>query len=127
MSNKPTAITDQAVIEFSRMLFQSVAEKYGGDTTLNELRVMNQIVICDLKGRTCYVTGLHKVTGIPIPTVSRSVAHLQSEGWLSEQQDPNDGRKRIISLGPRSLDRIYDDIGGDVEWFKEFLERGLPA
>ncbi len=115
------------MIEFSQMLFRSVAEKYGGDTTLNELRVMNQIVVCHLKDGTCNVTALHKLTGIPIPTVSRSVAHLQSEGWLSEQRDPNDGRKRIISLGPRSLGRIYDDIRGDIEWFKESREHGLPG
>jgi hypothetical protein len=41
MSDKPHELTDQAVMEFSRMLFRSVAETYGGDTTLNELRVMN--------------------------------------------------------------------------------------
>jgi DNA-binding MarR family transcriptional regulator len=120
MSDKPQELTDQAVMEFSRMLFRSVAETYGGATTLNELRIMNQIVVCHLKGRTCHVTALHKVTGIPIPTVSRSVAHLQSERWLSEQRDPDDGRKRLISLGPRALDRIYDDIRGDIEWLKEF-------
>lgn len=120
MSNNPHEITGQAVIEFSRMLFRSVAEKYGGDTTLNELRVMNQIIVSHLKGQDCYVTDLHKATDIPIPTVSRSVANLQSHGWLSSRQDPNDGRKRIISLGPRSLDRIDEDIAGDVEWFKEF-------
>jgi DNA-binding MarR family transcriptional regulator len=126
MSNNPHEITGQAVLKFSRMLFRSVAEKYGGATTLNELRIMNQIVVSHFTGQICYVTTLHGVTGIPIPTVSRSVAHLRSQGWLSEQPDPDDGRKRLISLGPRSLDRIYNDIDGDVEWFKEFLECDLP-
>ena len=120
MSNNQHEITGQAVIEFSQMLFRSVAEKYGGDTTLNELRIMNQIVVSHFKGQICYVTTLHKATDIPIPTVSRSVANLQSNGWLSDRRDPNDGRKRIISLGPRSLDRIDGDIAGDIEWFKEF-------
>ena len=120
MSNKPHDVTAQVVIEFTRKLYSALAEKYGGDRTLNELRVMNQIICCSLKGRTCSVTALHKVTGIPIPTVSRSVANLQSHGWLSSRQDPNDGRKRIISLGPRSLDRIDEDIAADVEWFEKF-------
>ena len=122
MSDYQREITGQAVIEFSRMLFRSVAEKYGGGTTLNELRIMNQIMISHFKDQICYVTALHKATGIPIPTVSRSVANLQSHGWLSNRQDPYDGRKRIISLGPRSLDRIDEDIAGDVEWLKEFCE-----
>jgi len=126
MSNKTHEITGQAVIEFSRLLFRSVAEKYGGDTTLNELRIMNQIVVCHLNSRACYVTALHKLTGIPIPTVSRSVANLHREGWLSEQPDPDDGRKRLISLGPRSMDRIYDDIGGDVESLKQLCRCDLP-
>jgi DNA-binding MarR family transcriptional regulator len=120
MSKYQHGITGQAVIEFSRMLFRSVSEKYGGDTTLNELRIMNQIIISHFKGQICYVTALHKTTGIPIPTVSRSVANLQSRGWLSNRQDPNDGRKRIISLGPRSLDRIDEDVAGDIEWFNKF-------
>jgi DNA-binding MarR family transcriptional regulator len=69
------------------------------------LRVINQVVSCCLAGRTCSVTALHKVTGIPVPTVSRAVANLQNDGWLSDQQDPADGRKRIISLGPRWIGR----------------------
>ena len=72
MSNRPHDVTAQAVVEFSRNLFRQLAGKYGGDCTLNELRVMNQIIYCSLKGRTYSVTALHKVTGIPIPTVSRS-------------------------------------------------------
>ena len=119
-------MTAAAVIEFSRNLLKKLAQKYGGECTLNELRVMNQILRCHLVGRTCCVTALHKVTGIPMPTVSRSVAHLQSEGWLSERRDPDDGRKRIISLGPRSLEQTWDDINGRVQWINDFREHGLP-
>ena len=125
MSNKPHDVTAPAIVEFTRNLFKTLAEKYGGDCTLNELRVMNQIIRCSLDGRTCSVTALHKVTGIPIPTVSRSVAHLQSNGWLSAQQDPNDGRKRIISLGPRSLQQTRSDISEAIQWINDFREHGL--
>ena len=127
MSKRPHDVTAQAVLEFSRNLLNDLAENYGGETTLNELRVMNQILRCSLYGRTCSVTALHKVTGIPIPTVSRSVANLQSNGWLSAQQDPDDGRKRIISLGPRSLEQTWDDINGRVQWLNDFREHGLPS
>ena len=126
MSNKPHAVTATAIIEFTRILYAALAEKYGGDRTLNELRVMNQIILCSLEGRTCNVTALHKITGIPIPTVSRSVAHLQSEGWLSEQRDPDDGRKRLICLGPRSIELASDDINEFAQWFNDYIEHG-PA
>ena len=127
MSNKPHDVTAKVMTEFTRILYRELADKYGGDTTLNELRVMNQLIRCSLKGRHCSVTGIHKATGIPIPTVSRSVAHLQSEGWLSEQRDPNDGRKRLISLGPRSLEQTSNEINDLCQWLNDYRDNGLPG
>ncbi len=127
MLNKPHDVTAKAVVEFTRDLCRTAAEKYGGESTLNELRVMNQIIRCHLEGMTCSVTALHKVTGIPIPTVSRSVANLQREGWLSDRRDPTDGRKRIISLGPRSREQACDDIKKSIQWINNFREHGLAT
>ena len=127
MSTKMNDLMSQAVIEFARNGLKILSEKYGGDCTLNEARVMVQIIHCHLDGRTCSVTGLHKVTGIPMPTVSRAVANLQSEGWLSERQDPSDGRKRIISFGPRSEETTPGDIEQSIQWVKEFRKKGLPV
>ena len=87
MFSKRQNLTAQAAIEIERNLFRHLAEKYGGESTLNELRVMNQIIRCHLKGRFCSVTALHKITDIPIPTVSRAVANLQADGWLCEKPD----------------------------------------
>ncbi len=126
MINKTHDVTAQAVVEFARNGLKILAEKYGGDCTLNEARVMIQIIRCHLEGRTCSVTALHKVTGIPIPTVSRAVANLQSEGWLSEQRDPTDGRKRLITFGRRSLEKTPDDIERSIQWINNFREHGLP-
>ncbi len=115
----------KAVVEFSRHGLEILSEKYGGDCTLNEIRVMIQIIRCNLEGRTCTVTSLHKVTGIPMPTVSRAVANLQREGWLSERPDPNDGRKRMISFGPRSIENTQDDINRSIQWIRDFRRNGL--
>jgi DNA-binding MarR family transcriptional regulator len=125
MSNKPTVVTAQALVEFHRNLLKELSGKYGGDFTINELRIMNQIIRCNLDGRTCHVTGLHKVTGIPIPTVSRTVAKLQQSRWLSERRDPEDGRKRVIFLGPRSLEETRDEIDEKIQWFDEYVNRGV--
>ena len=126
MVEKKHAVTAQAVVEFARNGLNILAEKYGGDCTLNEARVMIQIIRCQLEGRNCSVTALHKVTGIPIPTVSRAVTNLKSDGWLSEQPDASDGRKRVISFGPRSLETTPDDINRSIRWIDEFCEHGLP-
>jgi DNA-binding MarR family transcriptional regulator len=127
MKNNTDDLIAQAVIEFARNGLKIISEKYGGDCTLNEARVMVQIIHSQLNGQTCSVTGLHKATGIPIPTVSRAVANLQREGWLSDSRDPNDGRKRIISFGPRSLENTPDDIQESVQWVKDFRKHGLPG
>jgi DNA-binding MarR family transcriptional regulator len=126
MINMKHDLTAQAVVEFSRTMFKTLSDRFGGEITLNELRVITQVVRCHLAGRTCGVTALHRVTGIPIPTVSRSVAHLQSEGWLSEQPDPSDGRKRIIFIGPRSMKLAHDDINVGIRWINDFREHSLP-
>lgn len=127
MINKKHDVTAQAVVAFARNGLKILAEKYGGDCTLNETRVMIQIIHCHLEGRTCSVTSLHKVTGIPMPTVSRAVANLQHDGWLSERRDPTDGRKRLISFGPRSLQTTPGDIERSIQWIKDFRENGLPG
>lgn len=127
MTENEYGVTPQVLIAFTRILYKGLAKKYGGDRTLNELRVMNQIILCSLDGRTCSVTALHKVTGIPIPTVSRSVGHLQSEGWLSERRDSNDGRKRLICLGPRSLELASNEIDELAKWLNDYREHGLQS
>lgn len=127
MKNENDDVMGKAIVEFALHGLKIIADKYGGDCTLNEARVMVQIIRCHLEGRTCSVTSLHKATGIPIPTVSRAVTNLQSEGWLSEQIDPDDGRKRMISFGHRSLDATPDDIDRSVRWVKHFLKKGLPG
>ncbi len=127
MSDKPHDVTAPAVVEFTRNLFRMMSGKYGGASTLNELRIINQVLLCRLKGRACCVNALHKVTGIPVPTVSRAVANLHSDGWLSDRQDPADGRKRIISLGPRSLKQTPGDIKGAIQWINDFREHGLAT
>ncbi len=127
MINKPHDVTARVIIEFNRNMLRDLATYYGGGRTLNELRVMNQVILCSHEGRTCSVTALHKVTGIPIPTVSRAATNLQKDGWLSSRPDPNDGRKRIISLGPRSLAGTWDAIDKKIQWINNLHEHGLPA
>ena len=127
MFDKSHEVTAPAVVEFTRTMLKTLSDRFGGEVTLNELRVITQVLRCHLAGRTCGVTVLHRVTGIPIPTVSRSVAHLQSEGWLSERADPSDGRKRIIFIGPRSMKLAHDDVNVAIQWIKDFREHGVAA
>ena len=127
MSNKPHDVSSPTLVEYARSLYSLLAEKFGSDTTLNELRVMNQIILCHSKGRRCSVTTLHKVTGIPISTVSRAVAHLRYSGYLTDRRDPRDGRKRIISIDSRAFEQTSGEIDEMIEWINDFREHGLAT
>ena len=128
MTNKPHDVTAEVVVEFTRHILDKLAVKYGGGITLNELRVMHQIVVCCVKDRHCSVTALYTKTGIPKSTVSRAITSLQDRGWLSERQDPQDGRKRMISLGPRAIEQTSGEINEMIQWIKDYREFGLqPA
>ena len=125
MCDNENHFSPPAIIEFTGYLFGALSEERGGDTTLNELRLMNQMIICHLKGNCCSVTTLHERTGIPVPTVSRIVTALQYSGWLCDRRDPDDGRKRIISLSPETAAKLNADLHCMVEWFRNFREQGM--
>jgi len=128
MTYKPHDVTAEVVVEFTRHILDKLAEKYGGGITLNELRVMHQIVVCRVKDRHCSVTALYTKTGIPKSTVSRAITSLQDGGWLSERQDPHDGRKRMITLGPRAMEQTSGEINEMIQWINDYREFGLqPA
>jgi len=127
MSNNPNEVTAHVVVEFAKNLLTMLNEKYGSATTLNELRVMNQVNLCHINGRSCSVTALHKETGIPISTVSRTVCNLQREGWISERQHRTDGRKRIISPGDRALDQTPEDISKLIHWMNGYRDHDLAT
>jgi DNA-binding MarR family transcriptional regulator len=110
------------VVELIRMALSSLAEVRAGDTTVNELRVVNQLIICHLHGRSCTVTSLHHRTKIPMPTVSRIVAQLQSKGWIYDEQDPEDGRRHIIKLKPGALQTMTIDFDSLAGWLNGLVK-----
>ncbi len=111
-------ITEKTIAEFSRHLFERVARKYGGDCTINELRVMNAAAWYSHNDGQCTPTLLAQSTGIPKSTVSRSLASLIDKGWLTDEQDPEDRRRRIIRLSEKSLQSDTADFNDAVGWLE---------
>lgn len=124
MIDEPYDLTALPAVSFMRLALTQMAKKYGGECTLNEVRILNEVIFSKLSGRSCSVSALHQSTGIPTSTVSRIVTNFESDGWLSERRDPTDGRKRIVSLGHRSFERTFDDINESTQGFKDLLEFG---
>ena len=85
--------------EWIAQLFDYSIDKYGGETTLNELRVINQITICYLRGITpCWFGCLVSNTPVKRSTISYAVARLVQRGYICEEIDPRDNRRRLIYL-----------------------------
>ena len=96
-----------------------MAQKYGGDCTLNELRIANAVSVRSLAGEPCSPTLLAQDTGIPKSTVSRSLASLVSKGWLNDRTDPADRRRRIIQLSEIAIQRRSEDLREVINWLSK--------
>ena len=83
--------------EWIAVLFDHLIHKYGGETTLNEFQVMNQITICYLQGSSpCTFPCLVSKTPVKRSTISRAVSRLVQRGYIREEIDPRDRRRRLI-------------------------------
>lgn len=100
-----------------------MADKYGGDCTLNEIRVMGAVYYLVMTGGHCTPTQIANDTGIPKSTVSRSLASLVEKGWLTDEQDVEDRRRRKIMLSAKAREQRENDWQECINWLVEFSEQ----
>lgn len=87
----------------------NVSPGYKGIYSVKELRVMHTVFRSWRRGSPCTVTQIANETGISKTTVSRAVTGLMTNGLLMEEQDPDDGRRRLLQptlSGQQTLDNI---------------------
>ncbi|MDJ0760391.1 MAG: helix-turn-helix domain-containing protein [Woeseiaceae bacterium] len=108
-----------SVTNVACLLLERMANKFGGDCTLNELRVMNAVSVHSFSDGACSPTMLSRETGIPKSTVSRSLASLVSKGWLVEEKDTKDRRRRIIELSDAAKSQRSEDLQAIFNWINK--------
>ena len=92
---------------------------YKGIYSVKELRVMHMVFRNWRRQVPCTVTLLANETGINKTTVSRAVTSMMTNGLLKEEQDPEDGRRRLLvptKEGIRNLQAVN-------EWLASWAER----
>ena len=104
------------LISFAALLFNRMAEKYGGGTTLNELTLLNYGFVCHASGVDICVTQASVDLGMPKSTVSRILTRMRSSGFVTEEVDPHDRRRRIFRLAREYLDHGDVDIQTFLDW-----------
>lgn len=101
--------TSRELYIFKSELLELLAEHFGGQNTLNHLRVGNFIGrVTHFERRPTTNAEISRVLKLSRPTVSRIVGDFTRAGWVTEIPDPNDGRKRllVIASGHPKSDRF---------------------
>lgn len=71
---------------------------YEQDTTLSQATIMTTIVIRSLRGKTTTASDLVSILGKSRSTVDGTVTRLMMQDRLRVLSDPNDARRRIITI-----------------------------
>ena len=114
-----------------------VSDDLGGQTALNEFRILARVCLSDLNGELLGVTTLAKELNLPRSTVSRHVATWIERGILREEPHPEDVRRVVIRIShdkhPLRAQWVRDMIGlrrrasGHLEPHPVGGWRGSPA
>lgn len=104
------------LIQFASLLFNRMSEKYGGATTLNELKMLNYGFVCHANRVDISVTQAAKDLGIAKSTVSRILTDMRAKGFVTEESHPTDRRRRLFHLADAHLNRGDTDIRMLLDW-----------
>jgi DNA-binding MarR family transcriptional regulator len=80
-------------------IYRSLSDHFGGETTINQLRIGHYIGLMSLYHRK--PTNNKDIVdrlGIPRSTVSRIVADCVARGWVIERRDPEDQRRKQLFI-----------------------------
>jgi DNA-binding IclR family transcriptional regulator len=107
------------LIKFASLLFNRMSSKYGGTTTLNELVVLNDAFVCQANGKPIRVVDTAQYLDMPKSTVSRILTGMRAKGFVTEQVDSGDRRRRNFKLTEAYLNRGDDDMQQLLDWCAE--------
>jgi DNA-binding MarR family transcriptional regulator len=92
-------------------VIESFCQCLPGTTTLNELRIIAEIVTKTALGEEIGVTSLSKSLGMPLSTISTHVTDMISKGWIGEEINPEDRRKRFLTMSVPGRDDVLREFG----------------
>jgi DNA-binding MarR family transcriptional regulator len=82
-------------------ILSDLAKRFGGEATLNQLRIGHYVGLASLyRSVPTNNTDISQTLRIPRSTVSRIVTECIKNGWMVEQAHPDDGRKKMLSVRP---------------------------
>jgi len=91
-------------------IFEMLSDHFGGDATINQLRIGSYIGLKTLfENKQTSNKDIALTLGIPPSTVTRIVTELIGKGYLKEEDHPEDGRVRLLSMtGDHPLSQHFE-------------------
>lgn len=124
----PTELqTTRYLHELSADFMRLLSEHFGGETTLNHLRIGNYIGLnSHYLGQPTSNKDIAAALGISRPTVSRIVGDFIDQGWVVEKPHPDDGRRRLLQIAPGhpAADRFEKVFRGRINDLLQRYDRG---
>lgn len=121
--------TAQEIHAFIGQFMGILAKHFGGETTLNHLRIGSYIGLKSMyEGDATSNKDIAETLGISRPTVSRIVHEFIEQKWVCERPHPEDGRRRIIEIMPGhpASDRFERDFRRILnKMLKRYAERKI--
>ena len=96
-------LTIAALLEFTASFMAEMYRTQFASSTTTMLVIAPMIGELTLKGRPITFETLRERSGLPKSTLSRTISDLLREGWLREEVDPEDRRRRILLPGGRTV------------------------
>lgn len=91
-----------------------------GDTgvTPSQMAVLSRLML----DGDATMSALAAAEGVRPQSMATWLAALDEGGWLVRRQDPDDGRRQLISISPEGHRRIEEDREKRTEWLANALQ-----
>lgn len=117
--------TGKDTVNFGRNLFRRMREKYGGETTLNELVLLNYLMCCRTFGNEISITAASEELAMPKTSVSRTLQKLVELDYICVIPHPEDSRRKLFAFTNRYANLADFDIDAFTSLASEYVAKNL--
>ena len=87
-------------------------------SSMGEFQVILTLIVLDRDGIHPNLVEVAKLTGLPKSSVSRYVTKILRAGYVTEEIDPGDRRRRVLHI----TDQAREDMQATEKMFMDFLK-----
>jgi DNA-binding MarR family transcriptional regulator len=123
-----TRLGIESIEELLPELVALLRPKYPRDAKTGERITVEQIYVLDQLEpvKPITVSGLASKLGVSVPATSMAISRLVARGYVEKKVDPDDRRRRLLTITPAGLLARRAGLIPDVAMIRRALERVIP-